>query len=426
MKPDKVLAGAHKAPGSGMIVGLLALALFINYLDRGNLATAAPLIKDQMRLTNTQIGALGSAFFFVYAPGQVMAGWVIARLNPYRTMAFSLALWSLATMLSGLASGFAALLALRLLLGLGESASWPATSKLLAQHIAPEKLGSANAAILAGIYLGPALGTVLGAAFLARFGWRPMFVVFGGGSLLWLIPWLSGTRHASTAASAQIHRREPPYRDLLCRRQLWGTTIGTFAGNYTWFLLITWLPLYLVKVQGLSLPVMGELAGLVYLLSSGLSLLFGRLSDVWMRAGATSHRVRMTMVCTGTVIGIGTMLACALGSAPVAIAGLLVSAFANGLCGFNFYAIGQTLSGPHAAARWVGLQNGIGTLSGVVAPLVTGMIVDRTGSFSLAFVSAAVVGVAGLLAWIFLVRRIEPIDWTAVQPTFSSPVAPAA
>ena len=405
--------GTTSAPGpmSGPVVGLLALALFINYLDRGNLATAAPLIKDQMGLTNTQIGALGSVFFLVYAPGQIVAGWVIARLNPYRTMALGLCLWSLATVLSGFATGFVGLLVLRVLLGLGEGASWPASAKLLAQHLPPQKLGSANAALLAGLYMGPAVGTFLGGLIVAQFGWRPLFFVFGGVSLLWLVPWLIRTRHLSAATATQITWVEPGFGQLLRKRQLWGSAIGTFSGNYTWFLLITWLPLYLVKVQGFSLPLMGALGGLVYLLSAGFALIFGRISDLWMRSGATSQRVRMTMICTGTVIGIACMLACAMGNAQVAIAALMIFSLANGLVGPSIYATGQTLSGPHAAARWMGLQNGIGTLSGVAAPIVTGMIIDSTGKFSLAFVAAAGVGLAGLLAWIFLVRRVEPIDW---------------
>ena len=393
------------------IVALLGLCLFINYLDRGNLATAAPLIKDQLHLTNTQIGALGSAFFLVYSPGHLLAAWVIGRINAYRTLALGLALWSLATIASGLATGFYALMVLRVLLGLGESAGMPASSKLLAQHVPHEKLGSANAVILAGIYMGPAVGTFLGGILIAKFGWRPLFLMFGGGSLLWLVPWLAATRHAAVAAAEPEHREEPGLGALLVRRQMWGAAIGSFSGNYLWFMLISWLPLYLVKAQGFSLPRMGALAGLVYLLSAGCALLFGHVADRWMRAGASSNRVRMTMIVAGSVIGVVSMVVCALGNAQVAIAALLVFPLANGLCGFNFYAIGQTLAGPRAAGKWVGVQNAIGSSSGIVAPIFTGAVVDWTGSFSMAFLAAAAIGGIGLLAWVFLVQRVEPIEW---------------
>ena len=419
MKLDVQQAPGRSGAMSGRIVVLLALCLFINYLDRGNLATAAPLIKDQLGLTNTQIGALGSVFFLVYAPGHILAAWVIARINPYRTLALALCIWSLATILSGLATGFVMLLGLRVLLGLGESAGMPASSKLLAQHIPPEKLGSANGAILAGIYMGPAVGTFLGSLIVAHAGWRPLFLVFGGASLLWLVPWLIATRHASSAKLQPTAWIEPGLGELLRKRQMWGCAIGSFAGNYVWFLLISWLPLYLVKAQGFSLPAMGALAGLVYLLSAGLALVCGWVSDVWMRAGASSHRVRMAMVCAGSVVGVVSMLGCALGNAQVAIASLLIFPLANGLAGLNFYAIGQTLAGPRAAGKWVGVQNALGSSSGIVAPILTGMIIDHTGKFSLAFVAAAVIGVVGLLAWIFLVRRVEPIDWSMAKGAYS-------
>ena len=113
------------------VVPLLALAVFINYVDRGNLATAAPLMKDELHLTGTQIGLLISSFFWTYVPAQILAAWLAERFNAYRVLAMGLALWSVATALSGLATGFAALLALRLVLGVGEGAAFPCSSKLI-------------------------------------------------------------------------------------------------------------------------------------------------------------------------------------------------------------------------------------------------------------------------------------------------------
>jgi MFS family permease len=131
------------------VVALLALAIFINYVDRGNLATAAPLIKSELKLSNTLIGILVSAFFWVYVPGQLLAAWLVSKINAYRALTVGLAIWSAATVLMGLAQGFVTLLALRRLLGLGESAGFPASSKLLAQHLPERRLGSANALIAA-------------------------------------------------------------------------------------------------------------------------------------------------------------------------------------------------------------------------------------------------------------------------------------
>src|SRR5260370_37945824 len=113
MTPDAPATQLRVSAIGPTVVPLLAVAIFINYVDRGNLATAAPLIKDQLKLSNTQIGLLLSAFFWTYTPGQLLAGWLAERINAYRTLAIGLALWSLATAATGLAAGVVALIALR-------------------------------------------------------------------------------------------------------------------------------------------------------------------------------------------------------------------------------------------------------------------------------------------------------------------------
>src|ERR1700722_3129095 len=123
------------------LVALLAIAIFINYVDRGNLATAAPLIKDELKLSNTQIGFLLSAFFWSYAPALLVIGWATERFRASVLLASSVTLWSVAPALTGLVSAFAPLLLLRLLLGFGESGAFPCVSKLLAEPLPPEKLG---------------------------------------------------------------------------------------------------------------------------------------------------------------------------------------------------------------------------------------------------------------------------------------------
>jgi MFS family permease len=405
------LAAGRTARFSGGVVALLALAIFVNYVDRGNLATAAPLIKGELKLTNTQMGTLISAFFWIYVPGQLVAAWLISRINAYRTLALGLAVWSAATILTGLASGFAALLTLRIVLGLGESAGFPASSKLLAQHLPPHRLGSANALVSTGIMLGPAAGTFFGGLLIAHAGWRPLFMLFGGASLLWLAPWLISTRALSLEHRRIPPAAEPTFRALMARRELWACAIGHLAANYPFYLVLSWLPLYLVKQQGYSLTAMAELGGLVYVLSAVISLASGAFADRWMARGASSTRVRRTLMVTASLVSIACMLMCAFGGAQLAIAGLVLSSVGNGLGSFNLYAIGQTLAGPSAAGKWIGLQNCIGNISGIVAPILTGAIIDLTGAFSLAFLAAALIGAVGLACWTVGLRRIEPIAW---------------
>jgi len=406
-------ASGKTARFSAAVVALLALAIFINYVDRGNLATAAPLIKGELGLSNTQIGILVSAFFWVYVPGQLLAAWLVSKIDAYRTLAIGLAIWSAATLFTGLAQSFATLLALRALLGLGESAGFPASSKLLAQHLPVRRLGSANALISTGINLGPAAGTFFGGLLIAHAGWRLLFVLFGVLSVLWLVPWVTATRALSTDDDqAQATHDEPALRALLARRELWAASIGHFANNYSAYFVLSWLPLYLVKIQGFSITAMAELGGLIYVLSAAFSLIAGNVADRWMARGASSNLTRKSFIGTANAISIVCMLMCALGGPKIAIAGLLLSSVGYGLGGFNLYAIGQTLAGPSAAGKWIGVQNCIGNISGIVAPIVTGVVIDVTGHFTWAFVISACIAAMGLFCWTVGIRRVEPLDWS--------------
>ena len=405
-------AGSSSLQFGGSILALLTLAIFINYIDRGNLATAAPLIKSELHLTNVQYGLLVSAFFWIYAPGQILASWLIQKINAYRTLAVGFAVWSAATIASGLATGFVTLLLFRVLLGIGESAGFPASSKLLAQNLAPERLGKANGLVSSGIYLGPAVGTFLGGLLIAHAGWRPLFIGFGTISLLWLIPWNLRSRTLSSKAHADVTAAEPSFRELLSKRQLWGASIGHFCANYPFYMVLSWLPLYLVKSQGYSITAMAQLCGVVYALATIACLVGGWLADRWIARGASTSTVRMVMMCVVPLTWALSMTACGLGSPRLAIAGLLLSSVPTGLGGSTVYVIAQTLAGPRATGKWVGVQNAIGNLSGIVGPVATGALIDWTGRYSIAFLAAAAIGLAGAAAWLLVVRRIEPITWS--------------
>ena len=395
------------------VFALLALAMFINYIDRGNLATAAPLIKGELGLDNTHYGILVSAFFWVYTPAQLFGAWLAARLDPYRALACGLALWSLATVLSGLANGFVVLLGLRVLLGIGESVGFPATSKMLAANVPPAQLGRANGILNSGIYFGPAVGTFIGGIVLTLLGWRLLFVVFGGLSLLWIVPWWRATRRLSSAARSASAVDEPSFGEMLGKRELWGAAIGHATTNYPFYLLLSWLPLYLVKTHGFSLEAMGRLTGVVYALTGAACLASSWLADRRIARGAPMTRVRLGMVVFSHALAAACMLACAFGGIEVTIVALLVYSLSPGLGGFNLYAIAQTLAGPRAAGRWMGLQNAIGNIPGIVSPIVTGWLIDWTGGYSAAFLVAAFLPLAGIAGWLWLVRRVEPVTWSA-------------
>ena len=355
-----------------------------------------------------------SAFFWTYVPGHFLSGWLSERINAYRTLALGLLVWSVATLLTGFAAGFAMLLALRLLLGLGESAGWPASSKLLAMHIPGERLASANAMTGAGLMLGNGVGILLGGLMVAQFGWRALFFVFGTVSLLWLVPWLRLKRPQPVShdgAAVADHGPAPSFRTMLGKREMWGTAFGHFCNNYPYFLVLSWLPLYLVKQQGYSIVAMAWLGGAVYLLSAVFGVIGAQVADRWIARGDNPSGVRKFMVLGSLVVALGCMLACAFGTPEVAVAGLLAYSLANGLGAFSVFSIAQTIAGPRCAGKWVGIQNGVAGMSGVIGPLLTGWSIDATGNYRVAFLIAAGVIVVGMVCWGLVVRKVEPLDW---------------
>ncbi|HEY2444804.1 MAG TPA: MFS transporter [Rhizomicrobium sp.] len=396
--------------GAG-IVSLLSLALFINYVDRGNLATAAPLMQTELKLSGAELGLLLSVFYWSYTPCQILAGWLSERISATFVLAIGLAIWSLATAATGLVSGFAALIALRLLLGVGESALFPCSSKLLAKHLPPHKLGSANGAIGVGLSLGPAFGTFVGGMLMARYGWRPVFFLFGIASLAWLVPWLLATHDSPLGRNDASDEPAPGFLDILRHREAWGACLGHFSANYAFYFVISWLPLYLVRERGFTIAGMSMLGGLIYLVNAASTTVSGWASDQWIRMGASTNRVRKVMIVASHAGTALAMLGCAFGNTSLAVASLFLAAMSFGPGTVSLYAIGQTLAGPRCGGKWIGVQNCVGNIAGIVAPVVTGFVIDRTGQFFWAFAIACAVALGGIFAWGLIIRRVAPVKW---------------
>jgi MFS family permease len=425
-----VSLGQQGADGSvsARVVALLTLAAFINYVDRGNLATAGPLIRDQLNLSHTQLGVLLAAFFWSYAPAQLPAGWLAERLDPRRVLAAGLAVWGAVTALTGLASGFIILLVLRLILGLGESVMYPASFKILAVEAPEGQRGRANGFLASGQLLGPAAGTLVGGLLMAWLGWRVVFILFGCASLLWLWPWLATPRAAVPQRSAWVAgetQGAPSTLMILRRRELWAMCLAQFCGTYTLYLVLSWLPVYLVNTHGFSMARMAPIGAGVYALSAGTSVLTGWASDRWLQAGAGTNRVRKSGLIAGLAVVTTCLIACAQSSTVGALLALAGCGVGIGIWTPALFATAQTLAGPYAIGRWMGIQNCLGNFAGMTAPVVTGMVVDRTGRFAFAFGIAAALAVIGILTVGLIIRRVAPIDWRAPAAGQLLPAAPA-
>jgi len=400
----------HMRPRNGILIGLLVAVAVISYIDRGSLSVAAPQISSEMRLDPVRMGVLLSAFFWSYAALQFAAGWLADRFSVIWVLAIGLVIWSAATLCTAFSWGIASLLLCRVVLGAGESVAFPCYSKVIAGNFPSERRGVPNSLIEAATKLGPALGTLLGGILLARHGWRSLFVVLGAGSLVWLIPWLAWAPR--TAAREREERRESPgVMEIAACRDAWGTFLGNACYTYSYYFLLTWLPSYLMQARHLSTEAMGVWGSIPYFAAAAAAMVCGWLSDAWIRRGGTPTRVRKTFVASGFLLStvmVGAPLAAEL---RVSMALLCVGYVAFGILASNHWAITQTLAGPRAAGTWAGMQNTLGSLSGIVAPIATGMIVKATGSYVWAFVSPAILAVAGACSYVFLVRQVAPVRW---------------
>jgi MFS family permease len=396
-----------------VILVLLVLAVTINYIDRGSLSVAKPEVAKEFELDPVQMGWLFSAFFWSYSVCHLAAGWLVDRYDVKWVYAIGFLIWSLATVAMGVSSGFALFFALRLLLGIGESVAFPATSRIIVANFGEHQRGFANAMVDAGSKIGPALSMLLGGLVVAEYGWRALFLIVGLGSLFWLIPWLSMVPSQKPSASSEaVPRRATPIGKLLVRREVWGTSLGFFCLGYVWYFLVSWLPSYLEEERGFSKEDMSVYGSLPFWAMAATSLTGGWLSDKWISRGGAPTLVRRTFL-------IGGLLLCACFMYPVTMVkdsttcvALLVAACASlGFYTSNAWAVTQTLAGPSAAGQWTGVQNFVGNLGGVVSPALTGWLVKETGSFNQPFIAATVVLVVGVTIYLTLVPRVEPLDW---------------
>jgi MFS transporter, ACS family, D-galactonate transporter len=412
-----------QATSLSVVVALLTVSVFINYIDRGSLSIAAPALKDYLHFSLSQLGILLSAFFWTYTGLQIVSGWLVDRVNVNWVLAAGFFVWNIATAATGFVHSFAMLLALRLLLGAGESVAFPSYGKILARHSPEVTRGSANAFIMSGIAAGPAFGIFFGAMLMGRYGWRPFFVGLGFLSLLWLVPWMRwmpegpGLPVTATAHAASL-------AEILAQRSAWRTFGGLFAYNYVSYFLLTWLPVYLVQERNFSMQKMGTIGGLAYLALAISAVISGQLSDLWIAGGGTPTRVRKTFTAFGLAVSSCSCLAVAVfaSSSVLATLFLFVTCIGAGMCTSNLWAITQTLAEPLAAGKWTGLQNFVGNFAGLVSPALTGYVVDRTGHFFWAFAVAAGVLLCGALSWAFVIGPVEPVEWKS-HATLSAPDA---
>lgn len=396
------------------IVWLLFAASLINYLDRSSLSIALPLIAAEIALKPSSMGVLLSAFFWSYALMQVPIGWCVDHLNLRWLYVVAFALWSCTEGLTGLAASFGALIAFRILLGVGESLYLPGATKIVSLFFRTEERALPSAIFDLGTRAGLVLGGLLTPWLIVRYGWRTMFFIVGFGGLMWLIPWLFVyPRGCKASPKVPFARQSSAPNQTRVKvnldRNLVGICLGFFCFDYYWYLLLTWLPEYFVSARHFSIAKAGLFSALPYVFCGLSEVLGGWLGDYLIQRGWNETRTRKGIVTLGFLMGAFLIPAALVKSAS--LAGLLV--IGAGLVGFgasNLLVFPQACAPGHEVGVWTGLQNFAGNVGGIIAPLLTGFLISETGSYFPAFALGALILTLGLASYWLVVGQLKPLD----------------
>ncbi|MCW5982423.1 MAG: MFS transporter [Bryobacteraceae bacterium] len=390
-----------------LIVVLLCLGVTIAYIDRLNLsvALASADFKQAFDLSDSERGLLNSAFFWSYALLQVPAGYVVDRYGVRIPYGVSFAAWSLVSAAAAWAGSLWQLILLRVILGVGQAIVTPASLRWITLHIEERHRGLAVGILFSGSKIGPAIGAFATAQLIQSYGWRVMFVVLGLGLMVFLAPWLALVRETAKPAEARSGAPTRAFAGVWRTPVIYGILLGTIAYNYFTYFNLTWLPAYFVERWNLSLARMGFFTAFTFLGMAAMSVAGGALADMLIRRGARAVQVRKWFSMAGLLIASTEIFGSMTSSREVAVAIAMISMGGLGLTTANYWALTQTLMPSAAIGRITGLQNTASNLAGVVAPALTGWLIQTTGSYDAPMRAILVVLAAGVFGYVFLVRE---------------------
>jgi MFS family permease len=421
-----------KMRATGWVLLLLCLMYGITYIDRVNISTAAGAIKDEFKFNNEQYGLIFGAFGWAYLALQITGGWIADRFGARKTLTISGLIWAGATLLMGLVSGFWSLYLARFFLGVGEGATFPTATRAMSNWTAPGKRGYAQGITHAFARLGNALAPVLVVWLMGMFGgWRGSFVALGAVSLIWIAAWAFYFRndpreHASITEAelaelpkfrGRIEMKAEPIPWGPLTRRMVPVVIVYFCYGWSLWLYLSWVPQFFKSGFKLDLKTAAFISMCVFLLGALGNTAGGWLSDLILRKRqnllwARSYQVFFSMVCS---------LVCLL---PVVLLhnSLTTSAALLGIAFFflemsigPMWAIPMDIA-PKFSGTASGIMNSGSALAAIVSPWIFGLVVDRTGSWTLPFAgSIALLGFGALLSFTMHPERaLAPHERAAV------------
>ncbi len=411
-----------------VIFALLAAMTLLNYLDRTVLSVAMPVLRQVFDLSPVAVGYLLSSFIWTYGLCMLPAGMLLDRIGTRRMAAGCLALWSFATMLTGLTTGYAALFATRLLLGAGEAPTFPVGARAVREWAPVGERGIATALLTSGITIGTAIGSLTIAWLIGLVGWRASFVISGALGFVWLAAWLLLFRSPEQAAwlpeperQVILATRSPDtlateghrlsLGQLLQSRTMWGITLTQGCANYTQYLFLTWLPSYLVQSRGAKVITSGIDMAACYIGATILILLIGAVCDRMLTAEAVAAGKRRFAVV------ILLLLASVMAYTPYAESDWLLLtligvsvACVNSVFTMQWSLTNDLLRSSGSIGTAIAIMQVGGQVFGLAAPIATGYIVAATGGFTGAFLLAGVLLALGAVISLTMTRQpIAPV-----------------
>jgi MFS transporter, ACS family, D-galactonate transporter len=432
LTPDAADANQRVPRRRWVIASLLGFGVLVNYFDRVNVSVSQDVLHASFGITTVQFGYLLSAYSWSYALMQIPSGFLLDRFGVRKIGRISTLIWSAACFCSAGAFGIKSFFGSRLLLGVGEAPTFPGSAKAVGYWFPRSERSLATALFDAAAKLGPAIGVPLIGLLLLHYGWRWSFAATGIISFVYFLAFTLFYRNPSedkrlTAAERQFivaggahvealrdttqpAKRKVPFAHMLRQKKVIGLVLGFGSYNYTFYLLLTWLPSYLSKSLGVDLRHSVLYTSIPWAVGTLTDFFVGGwLVNALIHSGWDASRVRQTVLVVGTSLGLGIFGAAYAHSPAVAVFWISVSM--GGLSAAS--PVGWSIPALIAPERGVGTLGGImntcNQMAAIAAPIVTGYIADRTHSFAWAFATAAAILVLGIAAYIFWLGRIEPI-----------------
>jgi sugar phosphate permease len=423
----------HRAAGRVRwgIGGVLGLGMFVNYIDRVSLSIATPAIMLDFGINASQMGLIASAFLWTYAMLQIPIGSIIDRIGVRWVNRAGVLLWAIASFASAAAGGLGMLLVARLVLGIGEAPTVPAGWKAIGQWFPRQERGTATAIFDGCAKASNVLGIPLMALLVTVFSWHAAFVFTGALSLMYLaVWWLLYRTPGQALALGRLSRAELHYiraggaedEDataggslggvgyLLRRRKTWGLALGYASYTYAYYVLLTWLPGYLEKQFGVKLLAGGFYTMIPWLVAVVAQFLIGGLvMDTLVARSGDQTRARRIVLVVSMLVSLAVVGAAYATSVPVALLCLSVGAAGLAVSVPAGASIVALIAPDGYTGTLGGLVNFIANLLGIAAPIVTGAVVDLTGSFAGAFLVTGVVLLAGIVCYTVVLGRIDQL-----------------